>query len=57
MTESMAICIYLMHAYVPELLGTTPLNKVKVMEGFWVIRGVKDALTNARYEKDTSIVQ
>ena len=55
MSESMAINIYLMHQYVPELLGSNPRSKAKVMEGLWVVRSVKELITFGSYEKDRAL--
>lgn len=40
--------------YAPELLGKSPASKAKILEGFFVIRCIKDALTAGCYAADTS---
>ncbi len=53
-TESMNIYLYLIHKYVPALLGKTQAHKAKVLEGLCVLKGIKDAITMPCYNPDSS---
>ena len=53
-SESMNVYLYLSEKYAPELLGKSPASKAKILEGFFVIRCIKDALTAGCYAADTS---
>lgn len=54
MCESMNIYVYLVKKYVPELMGKTETEKLKVFEGLNVLKEIKDNITMPCYNPDKS---